>query len=90
MVFLRLCVAAVCRPAGSESSLTALMMVAETDNATDTNSENAVTPFARASLDLRSTSMRRSGLSESGDMMESSRTRHSGSALQSLQLTAER
>ncbi|KAL3135179.1 hypothetical protein ABBQ38_006270 [Trebouxia sp. C0009 RCD-2024] len=76
--------------AGSESSLTALMMVAETEDAADANSEKAVT--ARASLDLPSTSMRpsRSELSESGDMMESSRTRHSGSALQSLQLNAER
>ncbi|KAL3145789.1 hypothetical protein ABBQ38_015166 [Trebouxia sp. C0009 RCD-2024] len=79
-------------PAGSDSSLTALMMVAETEEAADANPENAVTPFARASLDLRSISMRpsRSGLSESGEVMEISRTRHSGSALQSLHLTAER
>ena len=86
------CVAVACRPAGSESSLTALMTVAETEETEEAKSENAVTPFSRASLDLRSISMRPSpsGVSEFGGMAEPTRIRHSGSALQSLQLTAER
>lgn len=85
-------VVAACRPAGSDSSMTALMTLAEIQEAEEAKSDNAAMLFTRASLDLRSVSIRptRSGHSECGDMVDSTRVGHTGSAIHSLQLTAER
>ena len=73
--------------------MTALMTVAETEEAEEAMSDSAVAAaaaFTRPSLDLRSFSMKqiRSGLSEPGDMLEPARRRRTGPQL--LQLSAER
>lgn len=73
--------------------MTALMTVAETDEAEEAKSESAAAAAASSSqpsLELRSFSMKHigSGLSESGETMDPIRRRRTASQL--LQMTAER
>lgn len=73
--------------------MTALMTVAEIEEAEEAKSDSAAAAaasFTRPALKLRSLSMKqmRSGLSESGDTMDPLRRRRTGSQL--LPLTAER